>query len=194
MRAAVVAPAKVTPAVEPEPDFKLLFKDVRPLKPQGHVTHSPARPSAKPKKVHGVQHALSDVAEEALFAKMIGWFEPAEIDIYHAKPGMPHATLKKLKSGHWPVVAELDLHGMDRYQAQERIALFLHHARQHGHCVRIVHGKGFGSNGEPVLKRMVRSWLKHHPDVLAYCEADERDGGSGALMVLLKSRRHLGHD
>ncbi|UGA40839.1 Smr/MutS family protein [Chromobacterium haemolyticum] len=39
------------------------------------------------------------------------------------------------------------------------------------------------------LKRMVRAWLKHHPDVLAFCEAGETMGGAGALLVLLR-REH----
>lgn len=186
VRAFAVVPAKPTPPPEPEPDFKALFKDVKPLKQHGRVSHPAPRPSAKPR--HGNRHtALTDAVEEALLEKMLGWFEPAEIEHQHARPGMPHHTLKRLRNGHWPVVAELDLHGLDRYQAQERIAIFIHRARSLGKCVRIVHGKGFGSNGAPVLKRAVRTWLKHHPDVLAYCEAQEHSGGSGALLVLLKS-------
>jgi DNA-nicking Smr family endonuclease len=190
VRAVFAAPEPAPKPPEPEPDFKLLFKDVRPLKAQGRVLHTPPRPSAKPRFGQTrLPSSLSEAERAALFNEMSGWFEPAEIDVHHAKPGMPNATLKKLRHGHWPVVAELDLHGLDRYTAQERIALFLHRAQQHGQCVRIIHGKGFGSNGEPVLKRMVRSWLKYHPQVLAYCEAEERFGGTGALMVLLKSRR-----
>lgn len=190
VRAVFVAPAPPPKPEEKEPDFKLLFKDVRPLKPQGRVQHTPPRPSAKPRFGQARHPAMSEADRNALLKEMTGWFEPAEMDVHHARPGMPNATLKRLKSGHWPVVSELDLHGLDRYAAQERIALFLHWARQYGQCVRIIHGKGLSSNGEPVLKRMVRSWLKHHPDVLAYCEAEERFGGTGALMVLLKRRHH----
>ncbi|WP_195827975.1 Smr/MutS family protein, partial [Bordetella pertussis] len=56
-----------------------------------------------------------------------------------------------------------------------------------GVCVRIVHGKGYGSQGlEPVLKDKARTWLVQKADVLAFSEAPERGGGAGALLVLLR--------
>ncbi|CFT83367.1 Smr domain [Bordetella pertussis] len=60
--------------------------------------------------------------------------------------------------------------------------------REHGiRCVRIVHGKGYGSQGlEPVLKDKARTWLVQKADVLAFSEAPERGGGAGALLVLLR--------
>jgi DNA-nicking Smr family endonuclease len=54
--------------------------------------------------------------------------------------------------------------------------------------VRIVHGKGLGSkNREPVLKHKLRSWLMQKDEVLAYAQAKPNDGGSGAVIVLLKA-------
>lgn len=170
---------------EPEPDFRTLFSDVRPVKGGNRVPPYNPKPSPHPRQPD--RHAqLPPELEAALLAHAVGWFEPAELERNFARGGIPGATLKRLRSGHWPVVAELDLHGFDRYQAQDTLTLFLHRAQSRGQCVRIIHGKGFGSHGEPVLKRMVRNWLKHHPEVLAFCEADERQGGSGALMVLLR--------
>ncbi|WP_234986028.1 Smr/MutS family protein [Pseudogulbenkiania subflava] len=170
---------------EPEPDFRKLFCDVRPVKDGNRVPPYTPKPSPRPRQPDRyVQLPLE--LEAALLAHAVGWFEPAELERNFARNGMPAATLKRLRSGHWPVVAELDLHGLDRYQAQDTLTLFLHRASTRGQCVRIIHGKGFGSQGAPVLKRMVRNWLKHHPEVLAFCEADERQGGSGALMVLLR--------
>jgi DNA-nicking Smr family endonuclease len=53
--------------------------------------------------------------------------------------------------------------------------------------VRVIHGKGLGSkNREPVLKTKVKHWLTQREEVLAYCQARPVDGGSGALVVLLK--------
>lgn len=69
------------------------------------------------------------------------------------------------------------------------IAVFVdwHRARQLGQCVRVIHGKGLGSReGLPVLKQVIRTWLRHHPHVPAFCEADEARGGAGALLVLLR--------
>ena len=66
----------------------------------------------------------------------------------------------------------------------------LRDADRHGlRCVRVIHGKGLGSvNKEPVLKNKVRNWLVQKDEVIAFCQARAADGGSGALMVLLKAR------
>ncbi|MEQ6290803.1 Smr/MutS family protein [Vogesella sp. GCM10023246] len=169
---------------EPEPDFSSLMRNVQPLKPDGRVQHPLPRPKPRPlRQPHSKQAASTP---DGLFAQMLGWFEPADIAQQHRRPGMPSGTLRKLRSGHWPVCAELDLHGLDRFEAHERLALFLHRARQVGQCVRIIHGKGLSSRGEPVLPKMVRAWLSHHPDVLAFCETASHQGGSGAVLVLLK--------
>ena len=52
-------------------------------------------------------------------------------------------------------------------------------------------GKGYGSEGgHSVLKEKVRRWLKQCDCVMAFAEAQEIDGGSGALIVLLKGLAH----
>jgi len=64
----------------------------------------------------------------------------------------------------------------------------LNHCQLHqAKCVRIIHGKGLSSkNNEPVLKQLVRNWLIQRPDVLAFVPAQPAEGGSGAVIVLLK--------
>lgn len=101
------------------------------------------------------------------------------------KPGLS-GELKKLKRGKFPIEAELDLHGMRRDEARRALLEFIKHSRG-CRTVRIVHGKGYGSNGEPILKAKVRSWLVQIPEVLAFCETKPVDGGSGALIALLKT-------
>jgi len=178
-RGAIKAPSAPTPAPlpvpEPDADFQREMRGVTPLADDGRVHFPLPRPSPHPKK--RPRNPAGDVRQHA-----VGWFEPAEEAQQFIRAGMQNGTLRKLRAAHWPVCAELDLHGLDRYQAQDRLAVFLHHARQHGQCVRIIHGRGIGSNGEPVLKRTTRLWLTHHPDVLAWC--DSNDGG--ALLVLLR--------
>jgi DNA-nicking Smr family endonuclease len=54
--------------------------------------------------------------------------------------------------------------------------------------VRIVHGKGLSSrNQEPVLKNKLRGWLMQKNEIIAYVEAKRQDGGSGAVIVLIKA-------
>lgn len=173
--------------IEEDINFRQAMKDVQPLKQDPHVHHQPPRPKPRPLKNNKIsQQQLSLQAEQALFAQMIGWFEPAEIDSQHRSPGTASNTLKKLRAGHWPVCAELDLHGLDRFAAHEQLTVFLHRARHLGQCVRVIHGKGLCSRGEPVLPKMVRAWLTHHPDVLAFCETRTDQGGSGAVLALLR--------
>ena len=172
---------------EAEPDFRLLFSDVKPLRATARHHPAPPRPSPHPKHRHATS-PMSELTEDEVWRHMIGLFEPIEQQAQFTRPGIPAQTLRKLRTGNWPVGAQLDLHGMDRHQAQEALALFLHRARHRGPCLRIIYGKGFGSNGQPILKKLVRSWLSHHPEVLAYCQADETMGGDGALLVLI--RRH----
>ena len=53
--------------------------------------------------------------------------------------------------------------------------------------LRIIHGKGLRSrNRMPVLKRKLGHWLMVRDEVLAFCEARPTDGGSGAVVVLLR--------
>lgn len=110
--------------------------------------------------------------------------------LFYARPGVPAAALRKLRRGAWVIQAELDLHGLRSDEARLALAEFLLAcARRDTRCVRIIHGKGLRSkNREPVLKLKLRHWLMQREDVLAFCQARPADGGSGAAIVLLKSR------
>lgn len=101
--------------------------------------------------------------------------------------GVGMEVVRKLRRGVWVLQDELDLHGLRRDEARERLAEFLRDAARRGlRCVRVIHGKGNGSPGrEPVLKAKVRSWLVQKSEVVAFVQARACDGGHGALVVLL---------
>ncbi len=107
----------------------------------------------------------------------------------YVRAGVSRQVLRRLRRGHWVVQDHLDLHGMNRAQAHEAVAGFLRQAGRRAHrCVRIVHGKGLGSkNREPVLKGKVGAWLARREDVLAFCQTPAAQGGSGAVLVLLRA-------
>ncbi len=95
----------------------------------------------------------------------------------------------KLKRNLWPVGAHLDLHGYTIEEARSALTTFIIAARQeHIRCVRIVHGKGMNSDEGPVLKMMVRRWLRQMPEVQAFIQALPGEGGSGAVRVLLTKK------
>ena len=116
--------------------------------------------------------------------------EPGD-ELVYLRDGMQTQTLRKLRRGHWIMRGELDLHGHTTAEARVALVAFLRECLIEGvRCVRIVHGKGLGSkNSEPVLKTKVGNWLRQCEEVLAYCQARQIDGGSGAVVVLLKTQR-----
>jgi DNA-nicking Smr family endonuclease len=102
--------------------------------------------------------------------------------------GIGPEVVRKLRRGVWAIQAQLDLHGLRRDEARERLGEFLREAVRAGlRCVRVIHGKGNGSPGrEPVLKGKVRAWLVQKNEVIAFTQARAQDGGHGALLVLLQ--------
>ncbi len=105
---------------------------------------------------------------------------------YH-NPSVGTNIPKLLYSGKWSIKGTLDLHGATADEARIELVAFLNEERKAGHrAVRIIHGKGHGSvDRKPVLKEKVPVWLVQRKEVLAFVQAPEHDGGSGALLVLL---------
>lgn len=113
-----------------------------------------------------------------------------EVDdtLSYARSGIGPDVMRKLRGGGWVTQDQLDLHGLRTDQAREAVGQFIRNSVKRGlRCVRIIHGKGLGSmNKKPVLKSKVRNWLVQKEEVMAFVQARAADGGSGALMVLLK--------
>lgn len=102
-------------------------------------------------------------------------------------PGLQKNVLKKLRKGYYGLDADIDLHGLTSREALKQLLNFLQHCVESGcRCVQIVHGKGYHSpENQPILKNDINLWLRQHKDVLAFCSAPSRAGGTGALFVLL---------
>lgn len=108
------------------------------------------------------------------------------------RPGVQDRQFEKLKTGQLPWQHAVDLHGCTLEQAREAILQLLAEAqREHLNVVRIVHGKGH-VNGQALLKTAVNGWLRQLPPVLAFTSADARNGGTGAVLVLLRRVREQG--
>lgn len=159
--------------------FRAAIGEVNPLAEQNRITpqpvtrkpllHSPAPPPAIP-------DVLSDFAAENA------------PDDFLAN-GLSRMALRKLRRGNWPVQDSLDLHGNNSDAARKLLQEFLFEAIRHKlRCVLVIHGKGMNSQGgEAVLRKLTRHWLTQYPGVLAYCDALPKDGGSGAVLVLLRN-------
>ena len=107
--------------------------------------------------------------------------------------GLDRRTGQRFKRGQLPVEARLDLHGMTQTEAHRALGAFLSGQQTAGRrCVIVVTGKGVGKEGGGVLRNAVPRWLNEAPNrgkVLAFEYARQKDGGVGALYVLLKRRR-----
>lgn len=103
--------------------------------------------------------------------------------------GISHKDMRRLKSGEFHIDGALDLHGSTAEEARHQFLTFLEKAQSQGwRCVRIVHGKGKHGTATPILKNLVNTWLQQLPSILAFCSASNRDGGAGAVYVLLARR------
>ncbi len=110
----------------------------------------------------------------------------AEI-IGHAQNGTASKIIKKMKQGNIGYAPVLDLHGQSVTQACESMSQFMQH-HQHQQFIQIIHGKGYHSeNNMSILKTQVVRFLKQHPDVMAFNSCPAKDGGTGAVFVLLRS-------
>jgi len=125
----------------------------------------------------GIRDTLSD-----------DFIPPCDDFLEFMRPGIQKACMKQIRNGKIAIEDSLDLHGYRRDDARKTLLDFLQHARQQSfRLVRVVHGKGYHSDGsQPVLKAMVNKWLQLIPEVLAFVSTIPRDGGSGAVYVLLK--------
>lgn len=109
--------------------------------------------------------------------------------VLFVRPGLQRKNIRRLKRGEFPVESVLDLHGLRSHEAAQHLEDFISTTLNAGlRCVLIIHGKGYRSeNRGGVLKPFTVNWLKDIAEVLAFCSAVPRDGGTGAVYVLLKS-------
>ena len=166
--------------------FREAVRDTKPLPHHGKALRKKEAPPPYPVQSHlDEQEALRESLGGEWTAE--DWLDTGDEPNF-LRPGLSRQVLRKLRSGTWVIQRQLDLHGLDRHQAREALADFLAACVKRGlRCVRVIHGKGLGSkNREPVLKTKVKHWLTQREEVLAYCQARPVDGGSGALVVLLK--------
>lgn len=141
------------------------------------------KPSSIKKRKQQAERQIEDTLSDE-FVQECGDF------LEFMRPGIQKSYLKQIRNGKIEVEDHLDLHGYQRDHARKILLDFLDHAQQQSFkLVRIVHGKGYhSSDGQPVLKAMVNKWLQCIPEILAFVSATPRDGGTGAVYVLLKKR------
>lgn len=171
-------------------DIELFRRSVGPVRKISSDRTAPVRNTPPPRPRHRYSSEAQlppDSFSDGFDAGSVS----SEEDLLFARPGLQQRQLQRLRRGQLACSATLDLHGMTVATARGEVVEFITGCRaQQIRCVHIIHGKGYGSGGDmPVLKNRLNSWLRQHPDVLAFSSAQPRDGGRGALYVLLRSQR-----
>lgn len=147
-------------------------RNVKPLRGRAAAMVSPSLPA-----LAGTEHVV----------------EPDRRPALDRFAGIDRANAERLKRGLHPIEGRLDLHGMTQAEAHRALAGFIHQARAAGQrCVLVITGRGFGPTGPGILKLAVPRWLEEQGlrrHVLAIAPAQARDGGAGALYLLLRRDR-----
>lgn len=167
-------------------EFRNAVGDVKPLTIRARAEHDrPPHPPLPRKRWEDDQQVLvASVSDEFEIDTLLH----TDDELSFRRPGVGPDVLRKLRRGEWVIQDAIDLHGCRSDEARELLAAFLRDAVKRGlRCVRVVHGKGLGSKDrQPVLKGKTRVWLAQRDEVIAFCQARPAEGGSGALIVLLK--------
>ena len=111
-----------------------------------------------------------------------------DMTLSFATNGISERVLRKLRRGHNPIEDTLDLHSMTVNEARDALQQFIQQSVQCAYrCVCVIHGKGYRSGEKfPKLKNKVNVWLQQMDEVLAFVSSQLKDGGAGAVYVLLK--------
>ncbi len=169
-------------------DDKALFhKEMEQVKPLKQERIHPTRSSVEPSAYH--KQKVDLISMDKLYSEE---FEPKTVGneeiLSFQRSGVQDRLFNQLRTGQLTLDAELDLHGMTIAVANQQLVEFIDTCRQERiRCVRIIHGKGWGSkDNQPVLKTKLNAWLQQEKNVLAFCSTPIKDGGAGAVYVLLR--------
>jgi DNA-nicking Smr family endonuclease len=108
--------------------------------------------------------------------------------------GLDSKIFQQLKAGRLSAEGHLDLHGQNADQALDALLFFMRESYLAGRrMVLVIPGRGKNSpRGLGILRQELQTWLTREPlkrIVLAFCTAQPKDGGAGALYVLLRKMK-----
>ena len=147
-------------------------RNVSPLTPRARPPAGPPTASVRPAKARPV-------------ASMASALSPLVVDRFTETD---RSSAERLKRGRQPIEGRLDLHGLTQDEAHRALAGFIRGSRAAGkRCVLVITGRGVLGGG--VLRAAVPRWFAEpafRPHLLAIATAKPRDGGAGALYVMLR--------
>lgn len=186
-----------------ELDFESAFGAASPLKKTGRQTVPAFKGADILSSATRRAAAVELVQEKAALGEQGFEMLESEQNITYSRVGLDGGSLRRLSNGHMRPTLTLDLHGYRIETARDSVWNAVKHGQTEGdRCLLIVHGKaGAGyrdENGEirgagqALIKSHVNHWLQQLDAVLAFTSALPKDGGTGALYVLLKKAAKRG--
>jgi DNA-nicking Smr family endonuclease len=183
--------------------FRELMRSVKPLNKTNKIlneqkTTHPKKLSDAPKHLDRLHNATSPSWQRSLelndqpnfLSNFISEPVCSNTILTYAVPSLPTKRVHALRNGHISWDAKLDLHGLRAEDARDALFQFIHsQVHNNNQCLLIIHGKGGQEGSPPVIKNLVNRWLPQFEQVLAFHSAKARDGGHGAVYVLLKRNR-----
>lgn len=167
--------------------FSEMMKTVKPLK--AATPRAPKPPIVKKISIRKAE-PIETTKKEYYLSNYYTDVVNSNAELSYTNQAIPRKRLRELKNGEIRWEARIDLHGFRPDDAQRVLCEFIEQKYQAGNrCLLIIHGKGGRLGEEPVIKNHVNHWLKQLSHVLAFHSAIPRDGGTGALYVLLKRQR-----
>lgn len=151
--------------------WQSFIKDISPLKNQKQSTFFTKGPHVNRERIH--------------LQRRQEYYDHQQ-QISSVKLSNTEVNSKKIRMTKVKIEACLDLHGLTKDQAQNRLRSFFINAQmQHKIWVLVITGKG-NPGSETTLRSLVPGWLDNLACVSAYALAKSTDGGMGALYVRLK--------
>lgn len=177
--------------------FRSHMQGVQPLAQSARILTSktPQETAKRPNPIEGnIAPKTPPVFTRPYLTQELYQTTDPEAYLSFCRPNFDKKYFKQLQQGKLPVLQSLDLHGMQRDEASEAVTNFIQDLVtsrrfvQPLRCARIVHGKG-GKMGEtPIMKSFINIWLPEFNDLMAFCSALPRDGGTGAVSILIKTK------
>jgi DNA-nicking Smr family endonuclease len=157
------------------------------------ITKLPASKTVRP-AIPASRFPFTPSKKESVFSPPSSWLQGAPLSAETPSSHIDAGTAEKLKRGKFPIEARLDLHGYTALQAHEMLQQFILSCFERGkRSVLVITGKGLRPDGtRGVIRESVPRWL-NEPEmrqrIVAFRYAKLKDGGEGALYVLLRRKR-----
>lgn len=195
---AATRPAPDAPPAEEADLFLSAMDDVQPMDgTRGRDVPKPCTPP-EPKPPTDPDAAVREHLEKLVAGKIDFDLEFTDEYQHGHVVGLDPKIFNKLRAGSYTVEAHQDLHGLNTEQALLTTVDFIRRnyllGKRH---LLLVTGRGRNSpDGRGILRDEAQMWLTREPlrrVVLAFVTALPRDGGAGALYILLrKYKKSLG--